>query len=133
MGVRVLLALFVAAMPLAAVAEGERVRLSLANETGAALRCQFLLAHWMTSESWVLAPGDRLALTLGRTQEGVLFQSHAEEPRPFPVEALLCGRDAAFADTRRALDLSALRVGASRALHLVCVATGSLICRTKPP
>ncbi len=112
----------------AAASENDEVSIEVANESGQLLRCQFLLAHWMTSAALVLEPGDSARLILGRAADGALFQRKAGEARPFPVESLLCGADQDFGSSRQDLDLSPLRRRQSDALAVRCSGDAVLSC-----
>lgn len=116
-------------LPPAVAAGAESVALAIVNEGQAPLRCQLLLAHWMSESLAPLAPGAETRLTLGRDAAGQLFLERAGEARPFHLEALVCGADLGTA--RRHLDLSALRRGEAAGLVARCDPADEPPCRTE--
>jgi len=107
----------------------ERVAVVLKNAGTTPLRCQLMLAHWMTGEIRHLGSGESLTLALARDTAGQLFITRPGEARPFHVETLLCGREEGFG-RGEALDLSALRSGRSRSLAFACAAEERPLCRS---
>ncbi|MEO1190724.1 MAG: hypothetical protein AAFY02_03150 [Pseudomonadota bacterium] len=124
-----LLALLVWSTPAAAE---QPIAIALDNTGEAPLRCQYLLAHWMSRDALRLDPGAAAELPLYRQADGALFLRQPGEPRPLFVEALLCGDDQAFGETARQLDLSALRRAQADRLALRCDAADPTICRLAP-
>ncbi len=113
----------------AVAGDEDKVSIAVANETRQVLRCQFLLAHWMTSAAVLIQPGASARLALGRAVDGALFQRQAGEERPFHVESLLCGSDRDFGSSRIDLDLSPLRARESDSLSFRCGGEAAPACR----
>lgn len=103
-----------------AAADEELVEVTLANSGPEALRCQWQLAHWMTADALQLPAGSEGRMTVWREDSGALFLRQDEEPRPFHIEALLCGPEQSFGQARRQVDLSALRRDRADGLAVTC-------------
>lgn len=104
------------------------VVLQITNDSGRALRCQLVLAHFMTRDLKLAAPGDGIAVDLLReTETGTLLRSDVDG-RWVPVENVLCGVDADWVATRNDLDLTDLREGGARRLRIDCSARNGLSC-----
>ncbi len=117
----------VLAGPLSAAPAGEPVRLEIANAKAAALlRCQLVLAHFVTLAPAPIGPAGRVAFELRRDPDGSLFYPHAEGP-PMALENVLCGLDEDWTATRNDLDLRPLRGGEERLL-IVCDGERGLAC-----
>ncbi|MGD9536881.1 MAG: hypothetical protein AB7P52_07415 [Alphaproteobacteria bacterium] len=116
----------------AAEREGDHapVRLGIRNEAAdAVLRCQVVLAHFVTLADHRLAPGETRELDLQRAaSSGALFVS-GEGGRLMAVENVYCGLDAQWDGTRVALDLTPLREPARQSLGVACAAARTPLCR----
>lgn len=116
--------------PAAAAAGQDRtpVVLQIANDSGRVLRCQLILARFMTRDPKPAAPGDAIAVDLLReTATGTLLRSDLDG-RLVPVENVLCGIDADWVATRNDLDLTVLREGSARRLRIDCSDRNGLSC-----
>ena len=104
------------------------VVLQIANDSGRGLRCQLILAHFMTRDLKLAAPGGAIAVDLLReTETGTLLRSDVDG-RLVPVENVLCGVDSDWVTTRNDLDLTDLREGGARRLRIDCSARNGLSC-----
>lgn len=103
--------------------------LEIVNETTrAVLRCQLVLAHFMTRDLAPTAPGQALEIDLLReTASGTLLRSDLDG-RLVPVENVLCGADDDWMATRNDVDLTGLRAGSLRRLRIVCVEGNGMSC-----
>ncbi len=110
----------------------ERLVISLVNQGPGALRCQWQLAHWMTADALALPTGGEATLTVWREDSGALFLRQGEEPRPFHIEALLCGLEQGFGQTRQQVDLSALRRDRAGGLTVTCSNSARSECIATP-
>ncbi|GAB5468566.1 MAG: hypothetical protein Kilf2KO_15960 [Rhodospirillales bacterium] len=118
-------------LPGLALAQDKTNWIDLTNAGERELRCQYLLAHWMSGEILRIAPGESVTLVIYRSAEGALYLRQIDDPRPLYVESLLCGPDLGFGEDRQQIDLSPLRQGASRRLAVSC-ATAPPLCRADP-
>lgn len=103
--------------------------LEIANETASyVLRCQLVLAHFMTRDLKAAAPGKTLEVDLLREgATGTLLRSDLDG-RLVPVENVFCGADVDWVATRNDLDLTRLRAGDLRRLRIVCADRNGLSC-----
>jgi hypothetical protein len=125
-------ALTLAATPLhAAEPAGDRapVRLSIQNDADAVLRCQVVLAHFVTLADHRLPPGTVRELDLERAApSGALYVS-GDDGRPMAIEAIYCGLDERWDGTRAALDLTPLREPDRQRLAVACAGVQTPLCR----
>ena len=107
------------------------VSVQITNATSkAALRCQLILAHFVTYEADTLAKGQEATLELLRgDQDGTLIFS-AKDGRQMALENLLCGFDDDWGRTRKNLSLAQLRDGTSNRLQIICSGADRLTCQT---
>jgi hypothetical protein len=105
------------------------VVLRIGNGTvSAGLRCQAVLAHFMTRDLAPFAPGGELTIPLQReTATGALL-AVGPGGRLIPVENVLCGLDRDWVATRNDLDLTRLREGSTQQLRIVCTEGNGLSC-----
>ena len=106
------------------------VRLDIRNDAAdAVLRCQVVLAHFVTLADRRLAPGETRELDLQRAApSGALFVP-GEDGRLMAVENIYCGLDERWDGTRVALDLTPLREPARQRLGVACAAARTPLCR----
>ena len=109
------------------------VRLEIANaKSGAMMRCQLVLAHFVTLAPDRIRPGHRATIELHRdVGAGTLFYRRADG-QPMALETVLCGLDDDWAATRNDLDLRRLRGGEGDRLLIVCDGEQGLACAAAP-
>lgn len=126
------LAALLSAAPIGASGPGldaEPVTLEIANATSdSALRCQFILAHFVTQEAATIGAGRMATVELRRMTTGgtLVFQRTSGEV--MAVENVICGLDQDWAATRNDLVLARLRDGSRNRLHVVCGTSNGLSC-----
>ena len=106
------------------------VTVQITNATSkAALRCQLILAHFVTYEADALAKGQETTLELLRgDQDGTLIFS-GKDGRQMALENLLCGFDDDWGETQKDLNLAQLRDGSSNRLEIICSGADRLTCQ----
>jgi hypothetical protein len=111
----------------------EPVRLEIANaKSGSLVRCQLVLAHFVTLAPDRIGPDHRATIELQRdVRAGTLFYRRADGP-PMALETVLCGLDDDWAATRNDLDLRRLRGGEGDRLLIVCEGEQGLACAAPP-
>jgi len=93
----------------------------------ATLRCQLILAHFVTHQALLLPAGQRDSIPLDRYRDdGAL--TFARAGRTMAVERLLCGLDDDWAGTAGDLDLGPLRDGRLSRLRLRCGDEAGFAC-----
>ncbi len=105
--------------------EGPRapVRLEIFNGAESRLRCQLVLAHFVTQDIAPISPGDETVIELDRdADKGTLIFLHEGGPS-MALENILCGLSGAWRETRADLDLAGLRAGETAELRIVFGAT----------
>ena len=109
------------------------VAVQITNATSkAALRCQLILAHFVTYEASALAKGQEATLELLRgDQDGTLIFS-GKDGRQMALENLLCGFDDDWGGTQKNLSLAQLRDGSSNRLQIICSGADKLACEAVP-
>lgn len=127
----------VLALPVPAVLAApatEPVRLEIANAKSESLvRCQLVLAHFVTLAPDRIRPNHRATIGLQRdVRAGTLFYPREDGP-PMTLENVLCGLDDDWVATRNDLDLRRLRRGEGDRLLIVCDGEQSLACVAPPP
>ncbi|MHA1600324.1 MAG: hypothetical protein ACTSW2_05820 [Alphaproteobacteria bacterium] len=109
----------------------ERAPVSLRIENGsenAGLRCQLVLAHFMTRDLAPAAPGRVIEIDLLRNlATGALWFAGAEG-RLVPVENVLCGTGDDWAASRNDINLTPLRDGSTPHLQIICAERSGLSC-----
>lgn len=117
----------------AARAATEPVRLEIANaKSGSLVRCQLVLAHFVTLAPDKIGPDHHATIELQRdVQAGTLFYPR-EDGRPMALENVFCGLDDDWAATRNDLDLRRLRGGEGNRLLIVCDGEQGLACVAPP-
>ena len=95
------------------------VRLEIHNNAGSPLRCQLVLAHFVTQDIAPILPGGELIIALDRDMDqGALIFRHTGG-RSMAIENILCGHSGAWSETRIDLDLTGLRSGKTTELRIV--------------
>jgi hypothetical protein len=117
----------------AARAATEPVRLEIANaKSGSLVRCQLVLAHFVTLAPDKIGPDRHATIELQRdVQAGTLFYPR-EDGRPMALENVFCGLDDDWVATRNDLDLRRLRGGDGNRLLIVCDGEQGLLCVAPP-
>ncbi len=124
-------ALLLAAAPMLAPARAgpAAVTVEIRNDGPAPLRCQLVLGHWVTRGLPVLAPGAVAAFALNRkTEDGALYLMREDGRRRMMVEALVCGDDKRWGESRATVPLDPLRQGAGRRLFAACGTAARVRC-----
>ena len=113
----------------AAAPASEPVRLEIANvKSPSVLRCQLVLAHFVTLALERIGPESRAIIQLQRDmQAGTLFYPRADG-RPMALENVFCGLDDDWQANRVDLDLQPLRGGEGELLLIVCDGGRGLAC-----
>ncbi len=97
----------------------ESVSLEVLNGADSGLRCQLVLAHFVTQDIAPISPGDGTVIALDRdADEGTLIFRHAGG-RSMALENILCGLAGDWQATRVDLDLADLRADKTAALRIV--------------
>jgi hypothetical protein len=105
------------------------VVLRVANSTEkAVLRCQLVLAHFMTGDLTPVGPGLVIEIDLLREVATSTLLYLGPGVRLIAVENILCGSDGDWAATRNDIDLTALRDGSTQQLQMICADRGGLSC-----
>ena len=96
------------------------------------VRCQFVLAHFVTYDPPILLPGETLvtSITIGQ-DNSTLFLLHSG--KAMAVEDLFCALDSAWSDTRMELSLAALQTNTTPHLVFSCGIEPEFSCVTKDP
>ncbi|MBR45580.1 MAG: hypothetical protein CMM31_03670 [Rhodospirillaceae bacterium] len=95
------------------------VSLEVVNGAEGRLRCQLVLAHFVTQDIAPVPPGGETVIVFDRdADEGVLIFRHVGG-RSMALENVLCGLAGDWRATRADLDLADLRAGESVALRMV--------------
>lgn len=112
----------------ASAADAVPVILTIENATaGPAVRCQLVLAHFVTHDLAPIPEGNTTAIDLRRDADGtLLFQGGG---RSMAVENILCGLDDNWTASRNDLDLRTLRDGTLPALRVTCSTANTMTCR----
>jgi hypothetical protein len=104
------------------------VHLTVQNETGAALTCVLVLAHFVTLEHGPVPAGAHLSTVMqGDSTAGTLWLQRWDG-RPMMIENLLCGTTGAWGETRGEVPLLPLRGPTPGRMTTVCRADGRLVC-----
>lgn len=114
--------------PLPAFAEVRGIKLELDNSGDRALRCVVVIAHFMSEDLEVVAPGVKVVVALeGDSTDGSLFLRSADGRRK-PIENILCGALDDWSSTRGEVPLLPLRSSSTSEVHLTCHVEGRLRC-----
>lgn len=107
------------------------VRLEIYNGTASSeLRCQLVLAHFVTQDIGRISAGKSAVIALRRDRdEGVLI--YRSGARRMAVENILCGIAGNWRATRNDLNLAALRAGRRAQLKIFCQAPEALSCKAR--
>ena len=128
----VLAAFVLTAAPLqAAERYGDRVpvRLRLSNEAvNMTVRCQIVLAHFVTLADYRIVPGASRELELQREESSGALIVSRDDGRPMAIESIYCGLDGRWDETRADLPLNGLRDRARDHVDMICVDSGSPVC-----
>lgn len=129
-----LLAALFSAAPIGASGPGagaEPVTLEIANGApDSELRCQLVLAHFVTADAATVRAGGTARVELLRqTGGGTLLVPRGAGQEPMAVENVICGLDGDWAATRNDVVLARLRDGSRDRLLVVCDGSS---CRAVP-
>ena len=106
------------------------IMLTIQNDALQAVRCQFVLAHFVTFDLATIAGGDATTVALQRTADGTLSLVH--DGRSMATENVLCGLDEGWATSKHDLDLQPLRTGSRGDFTFACTFEEGLRCPVKP-
>jgi hypothetical protein len=96
------------------------------------VRCQFVLAHFVTYDPPILLPGETLVTSITRGQDdSTLFL--VQSGKAMAVEDLFCALDSAWSDTRMELSLAALQTNTTPHLVFSCGIEPEFSCVAKDP
>lgn len=114
----------------AAHAADPAVDLSIRNDGPAALRCMILFGHWITRDVGPIAPGGSAQVAMWRGQPPGALYIPRFDGRKMMIENLICGSDAAWAETYDQVPIATLRDSAAAAFRTACkpAATGKIAC-----
>lgn len=107
----------------------EPVVLKITNKTeNDTLRCQLLLAHFMTGDAAQATTGWVIEVGMLREVATSTLLYLGPGDRLVAVENMLCGADDDWQATRKNIDLTPLRAGGTRLLQITCTDRGGLFC-----
>ncbi|SMF57300.1 hypothetical protein SAMN06265365_10478 [Tistlia consotensis] len=124
-----------------ALAEGEAqppldlkpVTLTLRNDSAEVLRCTAVEAHFMSEPVGTLAAGEKLTIDLRRDAASGTLALKPRGGRDVPLENILCGRDAAWTESKGELPLIRVRGDKAARFDGRCgVANGRVQCMVEP-
>ena len=107
------------------------VALSIRNDGPAELRCMILFGHWITQDVGPIAPGGGAEVAMWRGQPPGALYIPRFDGRKMMIENLVCGSDAAWAETYDQIPIATLRDStAAAAFRTACkpAATGKIAC-----
>lgn len=111
--VRTVLAVMLATAALPTIAAGPGVMtaitLVIGNGADASLRCNAVLAHFMSEELGTIEPGGEREIALRREPESGLLALSPREGRDVPLENIQCGLAGDWSASARELPLTLLR------------------------
>ena len=114
----------------AAQPETETVKLRIENADAQAIRCQAILAHFVTRSLPEIAAGGAQEVILERDPGQGTLSYGTSDGRPMMLENILCGRVADWTETARDLPLQALRTGTASRFAARCrLRDGRTTCR----
>lgn len=94
------------------------------------VRCQFVLAHFVTYDPPILLPGETLVTSITRGQDNsTLFLVYSG--KAMAVEDLFCALDSAWSETRVELSLAALQTTTTPHLAFSCGIEPQFSCATE--
>jgi len=114
--------------PVRGSAQDDAVTLGIGNDGAQALRCVVLFGHWMSLELGVIDVGAVRDVAMMRdSRDGSLYVLR-EDGRKMMIENVVCGSDAAWAETLGQVPLLPVRESGERALRTSCRADGRVTC-----
>jgi hypothetical protein len=124
--------LTIGAMPTRAQAADPAVDLSIRNDGPAALRCMILFGHWITQDVGPIAPGGSARVAMWRGQPPGALYIPRFDGRKMMIENLICGSDAAWAETYDQIPIATLRDSTAAGFRTSCKPasgpTGKIAC-----
>jgi hypothetical protein len=112
----------------AAKAADPVVALSIRNDGPVALRCTILFGHWITQDVGPIAPGASAEVSMWRGQPAGALYIPRFDGRKMMIENLVCGSDAAWAETYDQIPLLPLRDSAAAGFRTACRPAGKIAC-----
>jgi hypothetical protein len=122
----ILLALALAAGE--AEAADPAVALSIRNDGPVALRCMILFGHWITQDVGPIPPGASAQVAMWRGQPAGALYIPRFDGRKMMIENLICGSDAAWAETYDQIPLLPLRDSTAGGFRTACKPAGRITC-----
>ena len=106
------------------------VALSIRNDGPVALRCMILFGHWITQDVGPIPPGASAQVAMWRGQPAGALYIPRFDGRKMMIENLICGSDAAWAETYDQIPIASLRAGAAARFATSCkpAATVKIAC-----
>ncbi len=96
-----------------------------------ALRCQLVLAHFVTVALEPIPSGQTMVLELLQKPEDRTLLYKRDDGPLMAVENILCGLDDDWAATRENVNLAILRGDGVPAMRIVCAGSGPNLCRSR--
>jgi hypothetical protein len=112
----------------AAKAADPAVALSIRNDGPVALRCTILFGHWITQDVGPIPPGGSAEVAMWRGQPAGALYIPRFDGRKMMIENLVCGSDAAWAETYDQIPLLPLRDSAAAGFRTACRPVGRIAC-----
>jgi len=112
----------------AAEAADPAVALSIRNDGPVALRCMILFGHWITQDVGPIPPGASAQVSMWRGQPAGALYIPRFDGRKMMIENLICGSDAAWAETYDQIPLLPLRDSAAAGFSTACRPAGRIAC-----
>jgi hypothetical protein len=112
----------------AAKAADPAVALSIRNDGPVALRCMILFGHWITQDVGPIPPGASAQISMWRGQPAGALYIPRFDGRKMMIENLICGSDAAWAETYDQIPLLPLRGSAAGSFRTARPPAGRIAC-----
>jgi len=104
------------------------VALSIRNDGPVALRCMILFGHWITQDVGPILPWASANVSMWRGQPAGALYIPRFDGRKMMIENLVCGSDAAWAETYDQIPLLPLRDSAAGGFRTACRPAGRIAC-----
>ena len=104
------------------------VALSIRNDGPVALRCMILFGHWITQDVGPILPGASANVSMWRGQPPGALYIPRFDGRKMMIENLVCGSDAAWAETYDQIPWLPLRDSAAAGFRTACRPAGRIAC-----
>lgn len=114
-------------------AELAEVALTIDNQDAGPLRCVAVLAHFVSHDLPVVAPGGQTTLVMLRDSADGSLSLSGHDGRRMMLENLLCGRVGTWTATRGEVPILPVRAMTARALETHCRIDDRLSCSQPGP